>query len=95
MFGIKIQQSKDAFCDYLLVKSWQNYLRQMDLEIGTDKGYNLTERINIINDFMKNIEYLYSTNVTDLAQFGIKSSTTMQQYLQQAYKNLQNNHVSF
>lgn len=50
MFSIKVQQSKDAFCDYLLIKSWQNYLRQMDLEIGTDKGYNLTERINIVRN---------------------------------------------
>ena len=93
---IKIQQSKDTFCDYLLIKLWQSFLLTQSWELGSgDRGAELINHTKVVQDFMKHLESIDSKTTTDLAQFGIKNSTMMTRYLKQAYANLLSNHVDF
>ena len=96
MVGIKIQQSKDTFCDYLLIKSWQSFLLTQNWELdSSDHGEELINHTKVVQDFMKHLEAIYSKTTTDLTQFGVKNSTMMTKYLKQAYANLLSNHVDF
>ena len=93
---IKIQQSKDTFCDYLLIKLWQSFLLTQSWELdSSSRGEELINHAKAIQDFMKHLESIDSKTTTDLAQFGIKNSTMMTRYLKQAYANLLSNHVDF
>ena len=93
---IKIQQSKDTFCDYLLIKLWQSFLLTQSWELDSnDRGEELINHTKLVQDFMKHLESIDSKTTTDLAQFGIKNSTMMTRYLKQAYANLLSNHVDF
>lgn len=93
---IKIQQSKDTFCDYLLIKLWQSFLLAQAWELdSSDRGEKLINHAKVVQDFMKYLETIDSKTTTDLAQFGIKNSTMMTRYLKQAYANLLSNHVDF
>lgn len=93
---IKIQQSKDTFCDYLLIKLWQSFLLTQSWELdSSDRGEELINHAKAVQDFMKHLEAIDSKTTTDLAQFGIKNSTMMTRYLKQAYANLLSNHVDF
>lgn len=93
---IKIQQSKDTFCDYLLIKLWQSFLLTQGWELDSnDRGEELINHAKAVQDFMKYLESIDSKTTTDLAQFGIKNSTMMTRYLRQAYANLLSNHVDF
>ena len=93
---IKIQQSKDTFCDYLLIKLWQSFLltQSWDLD-SSSRGEELINHTKLVQDFIKYLESINSKTTTDLAQFGIKNSTMMTRYLKQAYANLLSNHVDF
>lgn len=96
MAGIKIQQSKDTFCDYLLIKLWQSFLLAQAWKLDSgDRGERLIDHTEAVQDFMKHLESIDSKTTTDLAQFGIKNSTMMTRYLKQAYANLLSNHVDF
>lgn len=96
MTGIKIQQSKDTFCDYLLIKLWQSFLLTQSWKLDSgDRGEELIKHTKAVQDFMKHLESIDSKTTTDLAQFGIKNSTMMIRYLNQAYANLLSNHVDF
>lgn len=96
MVGIKIQQSKDTFCDYLLIKLWQSFLSTQAWELDSgDRGEELINHTKAVRDFMKHLESIDSKTTTDLAQFGVKNSTMMARYLKQAYANLLSNHVDF
>lgn len=93
---IKIQQSKDTFCDYLLIKLWQSFSLTQGWELdSSDRGEELIDHVKAVQDFMKHLEAIDSKTTTDLAQFGIKNSTMMTRYLKQAYANLLSNHVDF
>lgn len=93
---IKIQQSKDTFCDYLLIKLWQSFLLTQSWELdSSDRGKELINHTKVVQDFMKHLESIDSKTTTDLAQFGVKNSTMMTRYLKQAYANLLSNHVDF
>ena len=93
---IKIQQSKDTFCDYLLIKLWQSFLLTQGWKLDSDdRGGELINHTKVVQDFMKHLEAIDSKTTTDLAQFGIKNSTMMTRYLKQAYANLLSNHVDF
>lgn len=93
---IKIQQSKDTFCDYLLIKLWQSFLLTQGWKLdSSDRGEKLINHAKAVQDFMKHLESIDSKTTTDLAQFGIKNSTMMIRYLKQAYANLLSNHVDF
>lgn len=93
---IKIQQSKDTFCDYLLIKLWQSFLLTQGWKLdSSDRGEELINHAKVVQDFMKYLETIDSKTTTDLAQFGIKNSTVMAKYLKQAYANLLSNHVDF
>ena len=93
---IKIQQSKDTFCDYLLIKLWQSFLLTQSWELdSSSRGEELINHAQAVQDFMKHLESIDSKTTTDLAQFGIKNSTMMTRYLKQAYANLLSNHVDF
>lgn len=93
---IKIQQSKDTFCDYLLIKLWQSFLLAQAWKLdSSDRGEELINHTKAVQDFMKHLESIDSRTTTDLAQFGIKNSTVMAKYLKQAYANLLSNHVDF
>ena len=93
---IKIQQSKDTFCDYLLIKLWQSFLLTQIWELDSSgRGERLINHTKVVQDFMKHLESIDSKTTTDLAQFGIKNSTMMTRYLKQAYANLLSNHVDF
>ena len=93
---IKIQQSKDTFCDYLLIKLWQSFLLAQSWELdSSSRGEELINHTKVVQDFMKYLESMHSKTTTDLAQFGIKNSTMMTRYLKQAYANLLSNHVDF
>ena len=93
---IKIQQSKDTFCDYLLIKLWQSFLLAQGWELdSSDRGEELINHTKVVQDFMKHLESIDSKTTTDLAQFGVKNSTMMTRYLKQAYANLLSNHVDF
>lgn len=93
---IKIQQSKDTFCDYLLIKLWQSFLLTQSWELdSSSRGEELINHTEVVQDFMKHLESIDSKTTTDLAQFGIKNSTMMTRYLKQAYANLLSNHVDF
>lgn len=93
---IKIQQSKDTFCDYLLIKLWQSFLLTQSWELdSSSRGEELINHTKLVQDFMKHLESIDSKTTTDLAQFGIKNSTMMTRYLKQAYANLLSNHVDF
>lgn len=93
---IKIQQSKDTFCDYLLIKLWQSFLLTQSWELdSSNHGEELINHAKVVQDFMKHLESINSKTTTDLAQFGIKNSTMMTRYLKQAYANLLSNHVDF
>lgn len=73
---IKIQQSKDTFCDYLLIKLWQSFLLTQGWELdSSDCGEELINHAKVVQDFMKYLETIDSKTTTDLAQFGIKNST--------------------
>lgn len=96
MAGIKIQQSKDTFCDYLLIKLWQSFLLTQGWELDfSGYGEELINHAEAVQDFMKHLEAIDSKTTTDLAQFGIKNSTMMTRHLKQAYANLLSNHVDF
>ena len=93
---IKIQQSKDTFCDYLLIKLWQSFLSTQAWELDSgDRGAELINHTKVVQDFMKYLESMHSKTTADLAQFGVKNSTMMTRYLKQAYANLLSNHVDF
>lgn len=93
---IKIQQSKDTFCDYLLIKLWQSFLLTQSWELdSSNRGEELINHTEVVQDFMKHLEAIDSKTTTDLAQFGVKNSTMMTRYLKQAYANLLSNHVDF
>ena len=93
---IKIQQSKDTFCDYLLIKLWQSFLLTQGWKLdSSSRGEELINHTEVVQDFMKHLESIDSKTTTDLAQFGIKNSTMMIRYLKQAYANLLSNHVDF
>ena len=93
---IKIQQSKDTFCDYLLIKLWQSFLLTQSWELDSNgRGEELINHAEAVRDFMKHLESIDSKTTTDLAQFGVKNSTMMTRYLKQAYDNLLSNHVDF
>ena len=93
---IKIQQSKDTFCDYLLIKLWQSFLLTQGWKLNSSsRGEELINHTEVVQDFMKHLESIDSKTTTDLAQFGIKNSTMMTRYLKQAYANLLSNHVDF
>lgn len=93
---IKIQQSKDTFCDYLLIKLWQSFLLTQSWELdSSNRGEELINHAKAVQDFMKHLESIDSKTTTDLAQFGVKNSTMMTRYLKQAYANLLSNHVDF
>lgn len=93
---IKIQQSKDTFCDYLLIKLWQSFLLTQGWKLdSSDRGEELINHVKAVQDFMKHLESIDSKTTTDLAQFGVKNSTMMTRYLKQAYADLLSNHVDF
>ena len=93
---IKIQQSKDTFCDYLLIKLWQSFLLTQNWKLDSSgRGKELINHTKVVQDFMKHLETIDSKTTTDLAQFGVKNSTMMTRYLKQAYANLLSNHVDF
>lgn len=93
---IKIQQSKDTFCDYLLIKLWQSFLLTQGWKLdSSSRGEELINHTEVVQDFIKHLESIDSKTTTDLVQFGIKNSTMMIRYLKQAYANLLSNHVDF
>lgn len=83
--NIKINRSKDTFCDYLLIKLWEDYITKDNLEPDLNKIKNTT----LVDNFM------LCLNQDELAQFGIKTIENMQNYLSLAYQNLQSNDVKF
>lgn len=96
MAEIKIQQSKDTFCDYLLIKLWQNFLSKQGWEPNSSNhGEGLINYTKTVRAFMNHLESSHSKTTTDLAQFGVKNSTVMAKYLKQAYANLLSNYVDF
>ena len=80
----------------MLIKLWQSFLLTQSWELDSSScGEELINHTKAVQDFMKHLETIDSKTTTDLAQFGIKNSTTMTRYLKQAYANLLSNHVDF
>lgn len=89
----RIQQSKDAFCDFLLAKLWLSFLKKTNL--NTDEDHDLIDNLQVVTDFTQYLEHLCSATDTDLMQFGIKSNKVMQKQLKSAYENLVNSGIEF
>ena len=94
MKAIKIQHSKDSLCDFLLAKLWQTYLLNNEPE-KADLDYDTIDDLEIITNFVTNVEHTLSSTDTDLAQFGINDPQKMQQILKQAYHTLTSEHISY
>lgn len=90
---LKLQRSKDTFCDYLLAKMWQSFLANSTYDETCD--FDLIKNLNSVGDFMRHLKQFYSITDTDLKQFGIKSDRDMQTQLTYAYRNLIDNGVDF
>lgn len=90
---LKLQRSKDTFCDYLLAKMWQSFLTNSSHDETCD--FDLIKNLNSVGDFMRYLKQFYSITDTDLKQFGIKSDRDMQAQLTYAYRNLIDNGVDF
>lgn len=94
MRGIKIQHSKDAFCDFLLTRLWQNWLTQNGHDI--DRDFDLiSENLDYVKDFMHYLEYISLSYDHELSQFGIKTPEDLQKQLKQSYENLTSNDIEF
>lgn len=90
---IKLQRSKDTFCDYLLANMWQSFLAHSSYDETCD--FDLIKNLNSVGDFMRHLKQFYSITDTDLMQFGIKNDRDMQTQLTYAYRNLIDNGVDF
>lgn len=90
---MKLQRSKDTFCDYLLTKMWKSFLT--DSSHNEARNFDLIKNLNLVSNFMHHLKQYYSITDTDLEQFGIKSDRDMQMQLTYAYRNLIDNGVDF
>lgn len=82
----KIPQSKDMMADYLLAKSWRNWLYS-SIRDSVGQDYSLLKNMVYVHGF-----YTYMCIGDDgLEQFGIKSDVDMQKALLNAYHNLHGN----
>ena len=90
---MKLQRSKDTFCDYLLAKMWQSFLNNSSYDETCD--FDLIKNLNSVSDFMHYLRQFYSITETDLKQFGIKSDRDIQAQLTYVYRNLIDNGVDF
>ena len=90
---MKLQRSKDTFCDYLLAKMWKSFLA--DSSYNEARNFDLIKNLNLVSNFMRHLKQYYSITDTDLKQFGIKSNRDMQAQLTYAYCNLIDNNVDF
>lgn len=91
---IKIQHSKDLFCDFLLAKLWQTWLNENGYE--TERDFDMLDQDKQrITDFAHYLEKISSTSASELEQFGIKNVDDLQNQLKQSYRNLVNNDIDF
>lgn len=92
MSNFKIQKSKDAFCDFLLVNLWQLFLENDNY--NDEQDFDLVQNTDYVQKFIEYLDYL-SNNKKALAQFNLHSIKAMQTQLTNAYHNLINNDVDF
>lgn len=90
----KIQHSKDQFCDFLLAKMWQTWLKENGYD--TERDFDLLDQDKqLVTDFAHYLEKISSTSASKLEQFGIKSVDNLQEQLKQSYRNLVDNDIDF
>ena len=91
---IKIQHSKDQFCDFLLAKMWQTWLKENGYD--TERDFDLLDQDKQrVTEFAHYLEKAFSTSASELEQFGIKSVDDLYNQLKQSYCNLVNNDIDF
>lgn len=90
MSNIKMQHSKDMFCDYLLAKLWQHFLIINHYDI--DQDYDLiTKHPEYVHNFIKFIKEITESSDDNLMQFNLNTTKNMTKQLVHAYQNLINN----
>ena len=93
MQAIKLQHSKDLFCDFLLAKMWQGWLKENKLD--TDRDYDLISNRDHINQFYQNLINKLTISQKEFEQFSIKSVDDLQKQLRQSYYNLMDNDIDY
>ena len=93
MQAIKLQHSKDLFCDFLLAKMWQGWLKKNKLDI--DRDYDLISNRDNISQFYQDLINKLTISQNEFEQFSIKSVDDLQKQLRQSYYNLMDNDIDY
>ena len=93
MQAIKLQHSKDLFCDFLLAKMWQGWLKENNFD--TDRDYDLISNRDNISQFYQDLINKLTINQNEFEQFSIKSVDDLQKQLRQSYYNLMDNDIDY
>lgn len=93
MQAIKLQHSKDLFCDFLLAKMWQGWLKKNNFD--TDRDYDLISNRDHISQFYQDLINKLTINQNEFEQFSIKSVDDLQKQLRQSYYNLMDNDIDY
>lgn len=94
MKKFNMQRSKDTLCDYFLVKLWDSWLDSKKYDVNIDFDL-IDDQPEYVAEFMQYLEYITGIRATDLKQFGFKSVSDLQNYLKQAFHNLENSGIDF
>lgn len=87
MTAIKIQHSKDTFCDYLLVHAWRDFFDVRGLGFAKNDAEHYIE-LHRMTEFAKFLADDGDKPFERLQLFGIKNDNDLMQILRQAYDNL-------